>query len=48
MIKGFIFARYRYLYGEIRKLLRLKYNKVTKNIDEFDATMPEVVNFLKD
>ena len=39
---------YRYLYGEIRKLLRLKYNKVTKNIDEFDATMPEVVNFLKD
>jgi DNA excision repair protein ERCC-2 len=39
---------YRYLYGEIKKLLRLKYNKVTKNIDEFNKVMPEVVNFLKD
>ncbi|AFZ71169.1 DNA helicase, Rad3 [Caldisphaera lagunensis DSM 15908] len=37
---------YRYLYGEIKKLLRLKYNKVTKSVDEFNEIMPEIINFL--
>ncbi len=46
--KGIYFLMdYRYLYGEIKKLLRLKYNKVTKSIDEFNDTMPEIINFLR-
>ncbi|MGC8621280.1 MAG: helicase C-terminal domain-containing protein [Caldisphaera sp.] len=37
---------YRYIYGEIKKLLKLKYNKITKNLQEFNEIMPDVENFI--
>ncbi len=39
---------YRYIHSEIKRLLRIRYDRVTKSIKEFDKVMPEVKKFFKE